>query len=239
MSKPLKKLDRPPLLHKSVQESIRSHISENNMRAGDPLPPETELAQSLGVSRNSVREAIKGLESMGILETRRGSGMFVRAFSLEPLLESLPYGLMQDLRELSELLDLRCVLETGMIGDVVHSLHQEQVTALQDNLARMRALAEQGKGFPDEDREFHRLLFLSMNNGVLLKLLDIFWLVLRKAEDPLDLKDTDPMRTYRNHVAIVEAVSARDTSGARLALEHHYEGIRERLGRVRNDQVTA
>ena len=91
--RPMTPLKRPPPLHVSVRESLRRHIDENRLEAGDPLPPEGDLAQQLGVSRNSVREAIKALESLGVLEMRRGVGVFVKAFSFEPLLENLTYGL--------------------------------------------------------------------------------------------------------------------------------------------------
>ncbi|TIT84305.1 MAG: FadR family transcriptional regulator, partial [Mesorhizobium sp.] len=91
--KSLEPLNRPPLLHVTVQESLRNYIEANRLKAGDALPPETFLAQQLGVGRNSVREAIKALESIGILETRRGIGVFVKEFSFKPLLDNLAYGL--------------------------------------------------------------------------------------------------------------------------------------------------
>ena len=96
----IKPLNRPPLLHVTVQESLRDYIESNGLKAGDPLPPETFLAQQLGVGRNSVREAIKALESLGILETRRGVGVFVKEFSFQPLLDNLAYGLGDSLRDI-------------------------------------------------------------------------------------------------------------------------------------------
>src|SRR5690606_27853305 len=81
--KSLTPLNRPPLLHVTVQESLKQYIEDNRLKAGDPLPPETFLAQQLGVGRNSMREAIKALESLGIVETRRGVGVFVKEFSFK------------------------------------------------------------------------------------------------------------------------------------------------------------
>ena len=102
----LKPLRRPPSLHVTVQGSLRGYIEDNQLKAGDPLPPEAILAQQLGVSRNSVREAIKALESVGVLETRRGIGVFVKAFSFQPLLDNLAYGLGDTLRDVEELREL-------------------------------------------------------------------------------------------------------------------------------------
>ena len=102
------------------------YIEENRLKAGDPLPPEGDLAQQLGVGRNSVREAIKSLKSLGVLETRRGIGVFVKAFSFQPLLENLAYGLQISLRDVEELREIRRVLETGLIDKTVAMIGDER-----------------------------------------------------------------------------------------------------------------
>src|SRR5262245_44382404 len=123
----LKKMGRKEHLYKSVQEEIKAYILEHGLKAGDPLPPETELSQQLYVSRNSVREAVKSLEALGILEARPGAGLFVRAFSFDPLLENLGYGLLFDLKQLSDLLEVRALLEIGMVPRVVKMATPEQI----------------------------------------------------------------------------------------------------------------
>ena len=90
MAGKIKSLGRAPALHQSVQAALKQFILDNDLRTGDPLPPEATLARQLGVGRNSVREAIKALESLGFLETRRGIGVLVGAITLEPLMEPLP-----------------------------------------------------------------------------------------------------------------------------------------------------
>src|SRR5690554_4139090 len=118
----LKPLKRAPLLYQSVQEAIQNYINENDLKPGDPLPAESELARQLQVSRNSVREAVKALESIGILETRRGSGLFVKNFSFDPVLETLPYALLTDIDELVDLLEIRCILEVSMISSAIQMM---------------------------------------------------------------------------------------------------------------------
>ena len=112
---PISPLKKAPSLHVSVQESLRAYIVENRLEAGAPLPPEGELAQQLGVSRNSVREGVKALESLGVLEMRRGVGVFVKAFSFEPLLANLTYGLGDALTQIADVIAVRRGLEVGMI----------------------------------------------------------------------------------------------------------------------------
>lgn len=228
METPLKRLDRPALF-RSVQDVIKNYILENNLAAGAPLPPEAELARQLGVSRSSVREAVKALESLGILESRRGSGLFVQDFSFEPLLENLPYGLLFALPQLADLLAVRRVLETGMAGAALAVITPAQLTQLRLLTQQMLARAERGETFPDEDREFHATLFANLENQVLLKLLDTFWLTFHKAAQLTDLQDRDPLRTYRDHVAILESVEAGEAEQVRLALDQHYLSLEERL----------
>lgn len=228
METPLKRLDRPALF-RSVQDIIKNYILENNLAAGAPLPPEAELARQLGVGRSSVREAVKALESLGILETRRGSGLFVQDFSFEPLLENLPYGLLFDLSQLADLLAVRRVLETGMAEAALAVTTSQQLDQLRELTGQMLVRAEQGQMFPDEDREFHATLFAGLQNQVLLKLLDTFWFTFHKAAQLTDLQDRDPMRTYRDHVAILEAVEAGQAAQVRLALDQHYLSLEERL----------
>jgi DNA-binding FadR family transcriptional regulator len=222
---------RSPLLHHTVQEAIRNYILGNSLQANDPLPPEAELARQLGVGRSSVREAVKSLESIGVLEIRRGMGIFVREFSFKPLLDNLQYGLLFDLDELAELLTIRRVLETGMIAQAMTTMPEYYIENLQQILEQMRVRAENGEPFPEEDRAFHQCLFDHLNNQTFLRLLDIFWLAFHKAvyNHALSIWDPSPMQTFLDHAAIVEAVQDGDVKTAQIALAQHYAGLEGRL----------
>ncbi len=223
--KSLKPLHRAPLLHVSVQESLRAYINENGLEAGAPMPPEGELANQLGVSRNSLREGIKALESLGVLESRRGVGVFVKAFSFEPLLDNLAYGLGDALRQVEEVLEIRRTLEVGLIGKTLQLIPDEDIRELRQVVAQMRVHAERNEAFVEEDRQFHRLLFRCQGNETLVRLIEVFWLAFYKASDFVNLENTDPMATWRHHEAIVDAVEARNLEDARNRLDSHYEGI--------------
>jgi DNA-binding FadR family transcriptional regulator len=97
----------------------------------------------------------------------------------------------------------------------------------------MHERAEKGETFLEEDREFHRCLHRGTNNRTLLKLLDIFWLTFQTASQYADIKDNEPMDTYRHHLAVLEAVQARDVERSVAALNQHYFGLESRLARVR------
>ena len=220
------RLTPQPPLHKTVQAEIRNFIVAEKLQPGDPLKPESELARLFGVSRNSVREAVKALESTGVLETRRGSGVYVREFSFAPLLDHLPYALMRGRRALGELLDLRKVLECGLITDAMTLLTDESLMALQAVLDEMRSKAERGERSAELDRRFHQLIFADLGNEMLLQLFDLFWVFYHRAE-PSSARE--PIDVYRSHAAIFEAIRDGDPERARLAIEEHYVGIEERI----------
>lgn len=223
--KSIKPLKRAPLLHVSVQESLRAYIEDNHLDPGAPLPPEGELATQLGVSRNSVREGIKALESVGVLESRRGIGVFVKAFSFEPLLENLAYGLGGALKQIEEVIIIRRTLEVGLIERTLEMIGPDDIRELRETVDRMKIRAESGESFPEEDRHFHQLLFRCQGNEVLLRLIEVFWLAFYKTSDFVNLNNTDPVQTWRDHAAIVDAVEARDLAAARDRLGKHYAGI--------------
>jgi DNA-binding FadR family transcriptional regulator len=229
-------LPRPPSVYEAVQDALKSHILESGLRPGDMLEPEGRIAERLGVSRVTVREAVKALSSLGILESRRGSGVFVREFSFDAVLDALPYGLLTDLRRLDEVLEIRRVLEAGLIERVVDEITPSRLGELRAVLARMWTHAGDPDALAADDRAFHRALLADLGNETALKLLDVFWRAFRTAVERVDLRTDAPARTIEDHAAIVEAVAGGDAVGARRALEHHYAGI---AGRLRRAQLGA
>ncbi len=201
----LRPLAKPPSLHQSVQIALKEYITSADLKPGDPLPAESELARQLGVSRNSVREAVKALETVGIVETRRGSGVFVASFSFDPLLEALPYALMVDTHDLIDLLDVRGALEDAMVSRAIAAQTPEQLVRLRAVLDAMRERAEAHQPIDREDRAFHRTLFEVIGNRVLLRLIDIFWESFHRAATHLDLGNAQPLATWQDHARIVDA----------------------------------
>jgi DNA-binding FadR family transcriptional regulator len=233
MMKPLQPVDRPQALHHSVQAALRAYIADNDLRAGDALPAEGELARQLGVSRNSVRESIKALESVGLVEVRRGIGVFVAAFSLEPLIENLPIALERSLRDVEDILEIRRALEVSLIEKAIGLMGAGDLAELRVIVAAMKARAVQGEGFAEEDRRFHQRLFASLGNGMLLSLIEIFWLVFYRVSGFGKLDNPDPLATCRDHEEILAAVAAGDAARARDSLDRHYAGIAAVVARWR------
>lgn len=218
-----RKMKRPQLLYQAVQDEVKAYIIEHALVPGDALPPETELAEQLGVSRNSVREAVKSLETLGIVEARTGAGLFVRDFSFDPLLENMAYGLMFDLKDLSDILEVRFHIEHSMIDQVVASVTDEQLQQLSKVLDRMRIAIEQGENYTEEDRLFHSILWSNVKNRIAGKVIDVFFKVFAQSNEYTAIPfRSDSMEIYDLHVKLRDALAARDVEGARVAMVRHY-----------------
>jgi DNA-binding FadR family transcriptional regulator len=221
-----------PLLYRSVQDRIKRFIVEHDLQGGDALPPETRLTRELGVSRSSVREAVKALESLGILETRPGRGLYVRPFSLDPILDNLAYSLLFDRDSIVELLGVREQLEVGLLPLAAGALTPTQLELLHGLVRRQREKAERGESPLEEDRFFHRTIMEATGNRLALKLLDVFWVVLLRARDRRLAVDEAPQRTWRNHERILVALEQGDATGAQRAMADHFTDIEERVRRA-------
>lgn len=225
----LNALKRTPLLYQ-IQEEVRSYIIRNRLKSGDALPSEGDLARQLHIGRNSVREAVKSLEVLGILEARPGSGLFVKGFTFDSIIDNLPYGLLFDLKSVRDVLEVRAHLEYGMVDRVVQEVTPEQLDVLRTILQRMKSEAEGGRYAADDDRAFHEALYRNVDNPILLKVLDIFWLVVLRARELSQVLDpADPVETYRSHERLFDALASRGIEQMRAAFEHHYRRFELRL----------
>ncbi|GAA2399498.1 FadR/GntR family transcriptional regulator [Actinomadura vinacea] len=220
-----------------VQHEIMQLILDERLRPGEPLPTETELMASLGVSRNSVREALKGLQALDIVEIRHGYGTYVGQVSLTPLADGLTFRTLQEaggyVRALSEILEVREVLEAGLIRRVAPTIPEEDLAALDVIVRRMDARARAGETFAEEDREFHELLYRSVGNALVPQLLEVFWNVFDRVSRVRGFDhDPSPIGTVRRHRAIVTALRRRDVEAAEEALAKHFRNIDTRVARA-------
>ncbi len=225
----MEKLNRQPILTRAIQEQIKRYVTEKALVPGDPLPSEIQLAATLGVSRGSVREAIKALESLGIVEVRRGNGVFVREFNFDSVLELLSYGLIFDRSRIAEMLQLRKWLETAAIGEATERITDEQIHEIDQVLALWEAKIANGQSTAEEDRAFHGLLYAALNNRSLISLLDVFWMVYHAVPIRTITIDRQPATTINDHRDILEAVRRRDAAQARHRVQDHFRNIEERI----------
>jgi DNA-binding FadR family transcriptional regulator len=229
-----------PLLRQEVADGIKRYILENRLHPGDPLPTETELCEALGASRSSVREAVKILHALDIVEVRHGHGTYVGHLSLSALVESLTFrGLLSpddDVQVLADLVDVRELFERGMAERIVASLSGEQLDALERLVTRMSdaGVAGDGRGLIEADRAFHALLVAPLGNDLMGQLSMAFWDVYAIVAPQIDgFTHTEQAETVAAHHSIVTAARAGDPVAFVQAIGEHYAPVRRRISEAR------
>ncbi|WP_419956797.1 FadR/GntR family transcriptional regulator [Microbacterium capsulatum] len=218
---------------RTLQNDIMDLILERNLDVGDPMPTENELCAALGVGRNTVREALKVLQALGVVEIRHGLGTFVAETSFAALGASLAFRGRLSLRhggaEALELVDVRQALESGLIGQAIDAITTHNLEALERQVVAMEELAAQGKHFIDEDQNFHHLLYVPLHNDLLSSLLEVFWNVYRQIHEDAGIESHSLTENAHAHRLILDALRVGDKRLAAERLNEHFRGIREHL----------
>ncbi|MEV0252818.1 FadR/GntR family transcriptional regulator [Streptomyces sp. NPDC050732] len=220
---------------RDIQERIKKLIIDSRLPSGASLPTEPELMERLGVSRNSVREALKALQAMGIVEIRHGFGTYVGPMSVAPMIEGLAFrtvaGHYRGEDSLLQLLELREAVETGLIARLAGRVPDADLAELDALVARMEAEAASPEGavHAETDRAFHATLYRGLGNLLLGEVLEAFWDAFHKVRTDLVDVPLDPRVTCRQHREILAAVRSGDVLRAEQAIREHFGNIRTRL----------
>lgn len=219
----------------TVADLIKQYILDNHLKPGDPMPTESELSSLLGASRSSVREAVKTLSSLDIVDVRHGHGTFVGQLSMTAMVQSLAFrGLLSpkdDQHVLSDLVDLRELLESSLAQIFIDGLTPRAQLTLRRLVATMSEKAAMGEEFTNEDRAFHLTLMEASGNALAVQLTGAFWDVHAIALNQLG-EAGDLVRTAEAHGAIVDAIQSADAEAVKQAIRAHYEPVRQRMARA-------
>ena len=214
--------NRNDKLYIRTYREIRKYIVQNNLQPGDLLPTEQKLCETLGVSRNVLRESIKSMELMGMVRACPGKGTEVQAFNLDFILQNVLFFQVgpQEEHSIREMFGVRKVLDLAYMRQAFHAMTEEEVRALRSLADAMRDNWSRGVFFIQEDKDFHLTLFRSLHNDVLLSLLEAIWSV----DDGFELEKKQPHleQTVTKHEAIVAALENHSYPAFARAMEAHF-----------------
>lgn len=219
-----------PRISLAVQDVIKAFIVEKRLRPADPLPSETELAEHLGVSRNSVREAVKALQAVGLVEARVGAGLFVGAVSMDSVIEALVFGLSGEDQIFSEALDARCMIESGLAEAICEHVSPAQIRNLRRIVGDWSKEAAAGRYTATRDGAFHNALTGRASNHLIGRFLDTLWgLRARARQHGAAPEPPDPIENCERHRRILRALEIGDVEQLRKAIEAHYAASHQDL----------
>jgi DNA-binding FadR family transcriptional regulator len=207
-------------LYRKIARQLSGLIASGEFAPGQRLPAERELAQQLGVSRPSVREALIALEIEGKVEVRVGSGVFVTA---QPLGE--PPVTLQEGEGPFELIKARSVVEGETAACAAHDADAGDLEEIRQAVAAMERAHAEGQGSDVPDRAFHLAIAGATHNGPLISVVQLLWdqgrgAVWKQMEKHFETAELREA-TIRDHQAVLAAIEARDPAGARMAMRRH------------------
>lgn len=221
-----------------TMEAIKRYILENGLNPGDPLPSEAELCAYLGVSRSSVREAMRKLDALDIVHSKRGSGTYVGDMSLNPLVSTLVLKSALDAGEgftsLAEVVAVRKALDLGVGLDLITAMRGTDNPFLRSLIGQMRVLATRGETYYDQDIAFHTTLLSVLNNQILVQLTSAMWLIHQAVTPNLHPADREAMAlTAHAHAKILDACEKGNLEDYYRAVKLHYEPLEGILAQER------
>lgn len=211
-----------------IIDQIRDLITSGRLKPGDRLPAERELAQTLSVSRSAVREAIRALESLGIVVARAGEGTFVVTPPEGQGRDPITANLFQTWNTQRNLFEVRRVLEPGLAALAARRATPEQIEKLRAILDDQKGKVQAHESYMREDTAFHYLVAEATGNEILLRVADSLMELLGETRDTSWKIADRPVRSLKQHQAILNAIEARNPLVAERRMREHISAI-ERL----------
>jgi GntR family transcriptional repressor for pyruvate dehydrogenase complex len=219
--KPIKRVR----LYENAVEQIRSLILRNRYKPGDRLPPERGLAEQLRISRPSLREALRILSVMGLIEIKVGDGIYVEEISFLPYIESVNLSIGSRLQmerdSFIKLWQVRKILEVGMVDLSPGQITAPFLESLWHSIKEMEKNIDDQDAFISSGIRFHRLIADARQNEILILIWDTLANLIRRSHDKIYRIARSPKRSLQAHKKIYLALNARNPGRAVEAMKRH------------------
>jgi GntR family transcriptional repressor for pyruvate dehydrogenase complex len=212
-------------IYEEIVRQVKAMIAEGRLKSGDQLPPERDLAEKFVVSRTSVREALRALESLGLVEIRPGEGTFVRQVSIETLIEPLALMMVSQREAIAELFEARRLLEPAIAALAARRATPEELHEMERILEEQAKEIAMGRTGLLQDGQFHAAIASAAHNQAISRLVHgMMDLLAQSREDSLNTPGR-PTRSHEDHRRVLEAIRRRDEGGAEQTMRDHLVGV--------------
>jgi GntR family transcriptional regulator, transcriptional repressor for pyruvate dehydrogenase complex len=222
------KLVQSSRLYEQIVKQIEDSIERGDLKEGDQLPAERELALQFGVSRTAVREAVKALREKGLVEAYPGRGTFITSETSNSIRLTFDRMIKSGPRDGTlHLVEVREILEPEIAALAAKRVTEENLNELREAIAIMDGAKTDPDSYIEADLDFHLALAEAAANPLILSLIDSIVGVLREQRLSIFKVDGGPERGQYHHKRILEAVENHDSSGARDAMRAHLRQVRD------------
>ncbi|WP_066544126.1 MULTISPECIES: FadR/GntR family transcriptional regulator [unclassified Sphingomonas] len=215
------------LLSDIVAQRLTQQIIAGAMMPGDTLPSEGDICRAMGVSKPVVREAVRKLAALGIVEIRQGKASTIGELAPEPVRQMLRFAMHINPDGLNEAVDLRRAIETHAAVRAAEYITDEEIDRLKQVLAQMEGALADHDRWVALDLEFHQLIARASHNSLIAFMINALSDSMREVISTLhaQIKVRDD-RTIERHRAVATAIAARDPAAAEAAMRDHFAATR-------------
>lgn len=221
---------------KQIEQQILALMRDGQLTIGERLPSERELSEMFSVSRASVREAMRSLEHLGVIDVRQGGGTFVREAGWRDLGSRITAVFAVHPNLLGDIYEARCVIEPALGRSAAQNATDEDIVQLHEILDRQGEKLLRGEPTVLEDNEFHAIITRAAGNPILQTMAEACLNLLESSrESYLQTRDRQTV-SLRTHRMILDAIERHDPDAAYRASLHH---IQATIGKFVHDQMAA
>ena len=208
-------------IYEEIVRQVKQLIADGKLKSGDQLPPERDLAERFMVSRTSVREALRALQSRGLVEIRAGEGAFVRDISVDKLIEPLALVILPHREAVGELFEARRLLEPGIAALAARRATREELTEMERILAEQAREVARGRTGVAQDSALHAAIANSAHNRAITRIVSALMDLLSQSREESLLTPGRPTRSHEDHRRVLAAIRRRDEAAAHRAMLDH------------------
>ena len=212
-------------IYEDIVRQVKALIADGHLKSGDRLPPERDLAERFRVSRTSVREALRSLQSRGLIEIRAGEGAFVRDVSVEALIEPLALVILPYREAVGELFEARRLLEPAIAAMAARRATREELAEMERILAEQSREVAQGRTGMTQDSALHAAIAQSAHNRAIVRIVSALVDLLAQSREESLHTPGRPTRSHQDHRRILRAIRRRDEAGAHRAMLEHLTAV--------------
>ena len=227
-------------LYQQIVEQVERSILGGQLKPGDQLPPERDLAGQFGVSRTAIREAMKVLREKGLIESQHGRGTFVTDGTSQAIRQSVDRMMTMKMSQpeaAAHLIEVRELLEPEIAVLAAARADEKDVAAMREAYEAMDRAGHNGDAFIEADLDFHLALAEAAGNPLILALIDSIVALLREHRTRIFYVHGGPERGQFHHRRILDAVARHDGVAARSAMEAHLTQVTQDAGRAPDPSV--